>query len=343
MAATVERRAEGPSAARPAAPMSWSIAPLWGTAPSARPAAWAALAAADWASTAWPGPRRPAAAERVFSGAGRRGGGLHFRHRQRARGQRRQRMGWTRRTPRSEGQCRRGRKRRGHPQPGRGVGPDQLHVPREPGQRRQWRLGGKGGDSFLGAEGRRRRNRGAANGGGVHNLANGSTILVNCTFAANSAEGGQGGEGGIPTGVAVPGGDGLGGPRRGGALASAEGTVTLKTALLAAGASGNGASGTITDGGNNLSSDATPPFSSASSHNNSGAVAGDVRRARRLDLDPRSHVWKSGHRRRQARARPLPTRSAGRRARRVCDIGAYEHKGSAPAITPIPDRTVNED
>jgi hypothetical protein len=99
--------------------------------------------------------------------------------------------------------------------------------------------------------------------------------LVNCTFATNTVAGGVGGVGGAAgTDFADGGGRGAQGQSRGGAIASSLGAVTLKNTLLADSPSGGNASGPFADGGHNLSSDASPPFTDPSSLNNTNASLG---------------------------------------------------------------------
>jgi hypothetical protein len=126
--------------------------------------------------------------------------------------------------------------------------------------------GGAGGSFGFGGNGGNGGAGGGGNGGGLLNQGGDST-LVNVTFSRNVATGGAGGAGGAAgTSLANAGQAGAAGGAGGGAVANLAGSVTIRNTIVAYGAPGNNASGIITDGGNNLSSDATPIFASSTSH-----------------------------------------------------------------------------
>jgi hypothetical protein len=124
--------------------------------------------------------------------------------------------------------------------------------------------GGAAGDGGPGALiGGNGGNGGAGAGGGLFNL--GTASLTNCTFQTNTAAGGALGNGG--TGGWTEGQPGADGATRGGAVATEAGTLWLKNSLLANSPSGGNGSGSITDAGHNLSSDASCAFKAAGSLN----------------------------------------------------------------------------
>ncbi len=109
--------------------------------------------------------------------------------------------------------------------------------------------GGAGGDGF---------------GGSVLNA--GWMSVTNCTFAGAVALGGAGGSGaGGPHGVGANGPAGLG---FGANIANNDGIFDLKNSILASSTTASNAFGTITDQGNNISSDGSPVFSAPYSQNN---------------------------------------------------------------------------
>ena len=92
--------------------------------------------------------------------------------------------------------------------------------------------GGKGGNGgtgeFEGGDGGRGGNGGRAQGGAIYNVGN--LILVNCTFAENTATGGAGGQGGTGGSGAFPGANGNGGA---GAAGSGAAVINLQQAEIA--------------------------------------------------------------------------------------------------------------
>jgi hypothetical protein len=119
-------------------------------------------------------------------------------------------------------------------------------------------IGGPGGSSMGGGCG--------SGGNALGGAAYGATGLTNCSLAANGAFGGLGGQGyGYPNG---PNGTG-----QGGGIYSCG---TLKNTLVAYSPSGSNIWGTVTDAGNNLSSDSTGGFSAGTSHLNSDPLLGPL-------------------------------------------------------------------
>lgn len=115
-------------------------------------------------------------------------------------------------------------------------------------------------------------NGGTGAGGGLFNL--GTASLTNCTWQTNAAAGGAGGKG--ATGGWTVGQPGAAGAVRGGAVATGAGTLLLKNCLLANSASGGNGFGSMTDGGHNLSSDASCAFTAPGSMNEVDPKLGDL-------------------------------------------------------------------
>jgi hypothetical protein len=192
--------------------------------------------------------------------------------------------------------------------------------------------GGQGGTTgFVGGDGGDGGNGGEASGGGIYNAGATNLLLVNCTFASNMTEGGARGEGGAPgTGLGDRGGRGSVGQSQGGAIANSLGRVTLMNTLLADSSSDGNASGAFFDGGHNLSSDASPVFTAATSLGNTNAHLGTFAehggptRTVALLLDsPARDNGDSGA--------ALLTDQRGYARSGLPDIGAYEFEGIPPA------------
>lgn len=140
---------------------------------------------------------------------------------------------------------------------------------------------------------------GAGLGGAVYNVA--SLTLINCTVAGNAARAGnnshtgmQGGAYGgglynagtfllmnvtLANNAAVPGGTNAFNPNpiaQGGGIFSTNGVATSINTILAYNFPGSNSFGALTDGGHNLSSDASCGFSSAGSLNNTDPVLGPL-------------------------------------------------------------------
>jgi len=130
--------------------------------------------------------------------------------------------------------------------------------------------GGSSGAAYAG-QGGNGGNGGVAEGGGIYNVLRAG--VTNCTFSTNVVYGGGGGTAYYyQTGTA--GSPGAIGAAKGGAIGNGSGTFTLKNSILAytissggSGSSGNGA-GTITDAGNNISSDTSITLNGSGSHAN---------------------------------------------------------------------------
>lgn len=105
---------------------------------------------------------------------------------------------------------------------------------------------------------------GDARGGGVW-ISNAAATLVNLTIAANQVQGGSVDLGQYPPPDIDP--LDLIGAAEGGALWITNSTVTLLNTILANSIGGGEVSGSVTDRGYNLCSDATAQFSAPSSHN----------------------------------------------------------------------------
>ena len=128
--------------------------------------------------------------------------------------------------------------------------------------------GGQGGNSFNGiSNGGNGGNGGSAFGGNIFSASPGVITLTNCTVVNGSAIGGTGGAAGGP----FPGNTGATGTSFGANLANSGGTFLLKNSLLSQPTNAFNASGAITDQGNNLSSDATPTFTTTNSFDNKDA------------------------------------------------------------------------
>ncbi|MGA1236726.1 MAG: choice-of-anchor Q domain-containing protein [Limisphaerales bacterium] len=126
--------------------------------------------------------------------------------------------------------------------------------------------GGAGGSLDLGAGGGDGGNGGRAAGAGFLAMSTGQAHLLNCTLSLNKAQGGQAGQGGAAgTALQDRGDAGRTGSALGGGVANLNGTVALLNTILDNNNAGNNGSGIISDGGHNLSSDATPVWSSDSS------------------------------------------------------------------------------
>jgi len=215
--------------------------------------------------------------------------------------------------------------------------------------------GGNGGDGFLSFSAGNGGNGGLASGGGVSTVA-GTLTVVNSTFVSNSCAGGNGGNrgtGGTGGGVDGNGGSGSGGAvdnsgvtvdlinatlfgngctggtgntdgnRLGGNLRNNAGVVTLKNTIVANSSSGTNAFGTVTDGGNNISSDLSCNFTSIGSLNNTnprlGPLADNGGSTLTMALLQNSQAIDAGN-----SAASLPTDQRGVARYGTSDIGAFE-------------------
>ena len=129
--------------------------------------------------------------------------------------------------------------------------------------------GGAGGTQGFGGDGGNGGPGGGAAGGGVDNVDGGTAVLVNCTLTDNGAQGGTGGAGGTAgNSFTHAGSSGQAGTSAGGGIAAGSGTITLKNTLLGYSVAGENGQGNVSDGGNNLSDDASVPLPAAGSHTN---------------------------------------------------------------------------
>jgi hypothetical protein len=132
--------------------------------------------------------------------------------------------------------------------------------------------GGIGGDGGNGntnglSTGGTGGNGGNAFGGGVYNAPGGLVAITNCTITADVVTGGTNGIAGFGN---FAGRDGSVGSVAGANLYNGNtgATFRLKNSILDFPTNAASASGTITDQGNNISSDATPAFNTTNSFNN---------------------------------------------------------------------------
>ena len=138
--------------------------------------------------------------------------------------------------------------------------------------------GGNGGDGGTGtgtlSNGGNGGNGGNGLGGGLYSA--GTIAVVNCTFSGNSGVGGTNGVGG---GGPFAGTAGTPGRGHGGDIADASGTFSLRNTILGASSGGTNAydtsSSRITDGGYNISSDASLNLS-GTSHKNTDPKLGPL-------------------------------------------------------------------
>ena len=164
---------------------------------------------------------------------------------------------------------------------------------------------------------------GPGNGGAIF-VSSGSLAATNLTFALNSA---QGGIGGTSQGIHASDGSSLGG-----ALYVATGATAIAVnSILANSLSGSNCFGTLTDGGHNISSDASCNFSSASSLNSTDPKLGPFGNyggpTATIPLLSGSPAIDTG----DAAACPaFDQRGIARPYGAGCDIGAFE---SAPPYT----------
>jgi hypothetical protein len=199
--------------------------------------------------------------------------------------------------------------------------------------------GGNGGDGapggvWYGCPGPDAGGNGGNGGSGFGGLccAAGLCRLTNCTIASNFSLAGLGGRGAMGGGQYL--GQGPSGPpgvngSAGGAL-TGSGILVVNT-LLAGNTSGGNASGPITDGGHNLSSDGTCDFTNIGSLNSTdpklGLLANNGGPTLTMALLPDSPAIDAGD---SAAAPPTDQRGAPRPVGLAADIGAYEY--GSPAL-----------
>ncbi len=198
--------------------------------------------------------------------------------------------------------------------------------------------GGNGGLASLapfsvGANGGNGGPGGSASGGGLYSTNN-SALLVNCTFASHVLQGGTGGALGFRScGRAMPctsgnGVAGANGSAEGGAISSevpVNGGVQMVNTLLGANFGAANGFGTITDLGNNLSSDATPGFTSAASRNllnpRIGPFANNGGTVWTMAIQSNSPAIDAGN---DAASPPTDSRGMARPLSAGSDIGSFE-------------------
>ena len=196
--------------------------------------------------------------------------------------------------------------------------------------------GGAGGAAYAG-QGGNGGNGGIAEGGGIYNtLMDGVT---NCTFSTNVVYGGGGGTAYYYT-TGTAGTPGQIGVAKGGAIGNGAGTFTLKNSILAytvysggSGSAGNGA-GTITDAGNNISSDTSITLGGSGSHSNTDplvlALANNGGYTFTCALASNSPAINAGS---DAAAPPMDQRGYVRAG--TSDIGSYEYNGGHVFISGV--------
>jgi hypothetical protein len=195
-------------------------------------------------------------------------------------------------------------------------------------------FGGNGGDGGAGGGGR---------GGGLYNAGNGTNTVVNCTFSSNGATGGSGGAGGVAgSGGARVGRNGSPGGSYGGGVSNGTGTLTLKNSIVTYSASGGEGAGVVTDGGNNLSFDASLALTAPSSRNNEDPGLGNPGNnggaTRTIPiLVSTSFAVNGGD---DAASLPVDQRHYARLG--TSDMGAFEFNGFEPGAVLSIRRQINE-
>jgi hypothetical protein len=190
---------------------------------------------------------------------------------------------------------------------------------------------------------------GAGRGGAFY--SQGTTTLRNTTVADNLSRGGEGGAGGAggefvsysqwspePTREILPNGaNGATGAAAGGAVFKEKGEVVLANTILAASSGADNVSGTLTDQGHNLSSDASCAFTATSSLNNADPkllpLADNGGPTPTMALAPDSPARDQGD---SALAGAADQRGVPRPIGPGSDIGAFEFVPPF-SITPLPD------
>jgi hypothetical protein len=190
--------------------------------------------------------------------------------------------------------------------------------------------GGNGGTAGFGGDGGNGGLGGPGNGGAVYGARGATTTVVNCSFSDNNAIGGTGGLGGAAGSSVTRGGrDGADGAGFGGAVADGGGSFVLKNTILAYSSLSVNGAGTITDGGNNLSSDSSPPFTSPYSKNNLDPFLEPLTlnggQTPTMALSPDSPAIDAAD-----DSACLPEDQRHRARSGPCDIGAYEFDGLVP-------------
>ena len=199
--------------------------------------------------------------------------------------------------------------------------------------------GGGGGAGGTGGTGVHANGNGGAGGPGGYGFgavydAGGDLRLTNCTLAFNWASGGGGGAGGAGggSGTPYPGNPGPYGPSgsgAGGGIKSSGGF--LINTLLATNSSN--CSGSVTDGGHNLSSDGTCSFTTIGSMDNTDPKLGPLANNRgptlTMALLPGSPAIDAGN---TSLAPATDQRGFPRPAGLAADIGAFEYGSVMPTL-----------
>jgi hypothetical protein len=182
-------------------------------------------------------------------------------------------------------------------------------------------------------------NGGNGTGGGLYNT--GAVAVVNCTFSSCGATGGTNGVAGS---APFPASDGTPGRGRGGEIAQGSGYLVLQNSILAASSAGTNAYDTsasrITDGGFNISSDASLNLSGTSRKNTDPKVASLADNGG----PTQTIALQSGSPAIDAVPRAVSTETDQRGVLRpqgaACDAGAYELV-TVPAIVVQPQSQTN--
>ena len=200
--------------------------------------------------------------------------------------------------------------------------------------------GGAGGLTGFGGDGGRGGYGGTGQGGGIYNAANGTVTLVNTTFSGNSVSGGTGGIGGARGGfTGKPGENGPNGLESGGALFNESKSLELKNSIVTDSPAGGNAGGTITDAGQNISSDGTLNLTAAGSLNGTDPLlrplADNGGPTPTMALMPASPAIDAGN---DAAAPPADQRNVTRSGQ--SDIGAYEYTPLLLSVQPLTNNLV---
>jgi hypothetical protein len=177
---------------------------------------------------------------------------------------------------------------------------------------------GDGGDGDLyGGDG---GNGGAASGGGFYNA--GSAVVSFSTFSSGDSSGGAKGLAGEGL---FAGENGSNGGKKGGNVARGGGSLVLMNTIVAYGASGNNGSGSIIDGGHNISSDGSLNFSANSSLNKTdpklGSLANNGGLTQTVALQTGSPAINTAD---NSECPAFDQRGKPRPFGPACDIGAFE-------------------
>jgi hypothetical protein len=197
--------------------------------------------------------------------------------------------------------------------------------------------GGGGGAGGTGGTGMVANGNGGTGGTGGNGFgavydAVGGLHMTNCTLAFNWANGGGGGEGGAGggSGTPNPGAPGPGGSSGAGVSGGINGGFIINTLLAM---NGGNCSGSVTDGGHNLSSDGTCHFTGIGSLNNIdpklGPLADNGGPTPTMALLPGSPAIDAGD---NGAAPPTDQRGFPRPAGLAADIGAYEFGFVMPTV-----------